>query len=140
MSKYVKTATQEMIPYEDGMDMTGISVGEHVPEIGGMIAISGEDKYYVGKAFFEANYNTVPVNEAIILEEALLSVKVECNEGVYSTKFVVSGGTVNEFTFGSDEEEAKRKTKMLTDGIIQGLEFVQNTVREQYGQAEDEAQ
>ena len=77
----------------------------------------------------------------VIVEEALMSVKVECNgAGVYSTKFIVSGGTVNEFTFGVDEDEAKAKTAMLTDGIIQGLEFVQNTVREKYGNAEDEAE
>jgi len=79
------------------------------------------------------------MSNKVIIDEALMSVKVECNEeGVYSTKFIVSGGTVNEFTFGLDEEEAKAKTAMLTDGIIQGLEFVQNQVREQYSRAEDE--
>lgn len=74
-----------------------------------------------------------------IVEEALLSIKIEVNPaGIYSTKFIVHGGTVNEFTFGLDEDEAKSKTSVLTDGMIQGLEFVQQTVRDNYEQAEDE--
>ena len=74
----------------------------------------------------------------VILEEALMSVKIEINdEGVYTTKFIVSGGTVNEFTFGTDEGEAKRKTAVVMDGMLQGLEYVQNTVRDEYGKKED---
>ena len=69
-----------------------------------------------------------------------MSVVVEKNdEGVFITKFIVHGGTVNAFTFGTDEAEAQAKTAMLVDSMIQGLEFVQNTVREQYGEAEDAA-
>lgn len=49
-----------MRPYVPGEDLTGISVDkEDMPEEGGMIAVNPanqEDKWYVGKAFFEANY------------------------------------------------------------------------------------
>lgn len=49
-----------MRPYIPGEDLTGISVNkEDTPELGGMIARNPaniEDKWYVGKAFFEANY------------------------------------------------------------------------------------
>jgi len=75
------------------------------------------------------------INE--IANKHLMSVVVEEEDGIYTTKFIVHGGTVNEFTFGTDEEEAKRKTATLVDGVIQGLEFIQNTVREQYTEAED---
>ena len=77
----------------------------------------------------------------VIIDEALMSIKIEVDdEGIHTAKFIVHGGTVNEFTFGTDEDEAKGKVAMLTDGIVQGLEFVQNTVREQYSNAEDEAE
>jgi len=49
-----------MRPYLLGEDLTGISVNkEDTPELGGMIAINTnnkEDMWYVGKAFFEENY------------------------------------------------------------------------------------
>ena len=74
-----------------------------------------------------------------IADDALMSVRVEVSEaGIYVTKFIVHGGTVNEFTFGTDEEEAKAKTNMLIDSMQQGLEFVQETVRNQYETAATE--
>ncbi len=80
------------------------------------------------------------MKDNVEMEDALMSVKVLKNEeGNYVTKFIVHGGTVNEFTFGPDEDEAKSKTAMLIDGVIQGLEFVQNTVREKYSEADDDA-
>ena len=49
-----------MRPYIPGEDLAGISVNkEDTPELGGMIARNAdnhEDQWYVGKAFFEKNY------------------------------------------------------------------------------------
>lgn len=57
---YRKKNVQPMRPYVVGEDLTGISVNEEdTPEEGGMIAINphnSEDKWYVGKKFFEDNY------------------------------------------------------------------------------------
>jgi hypothetical protein len=56
---YVKPKVQLMRPYVPGEDLSGISVGKHTPEEGGMIAISDSDpndKWYVAKKFFEDNY------------------------------------------------------------------------------------
>lgn len=57
---YRKVAVQPMRPYVPGEDMTGVSVSpEDTPEVGGMIAVNPKntaDKWYVAKAFFEANY------------------------------------------------------------------------------------
>ena len=57
---YRKKLVQPMRPYIVGEDLTGISVNkEDTPELGGMIAINPdnpEDKWYVGKEFFEKNY------------------------------------------------------------------------------------
>ena len=79
------------------------------------------------------------MKDNIEMEDTLMSVKVTVNEaGVYTTSFIVPGATVNEFTFGTDEGEAKAKTAMLVDSMKQGLEYIQNVVREQYGKAEDE--
>ena len=61
---YRKKNTQPMTPYVPGMSMSGISVSEEdTPEKGGMIATNPENRYdqwYVGKKFFEANYEEVP--------------------------------------------------------------------------------
>lgn len=60
---YRKTATQLMRPYVPGESLEGISVAQcDTPELGGQIAMSSEDpsdKWYVSKAFFEANYEPV---------------------------------------------------------------------------------
>lgn len=57
---YRKKNVQPMRPYVPGEDLTGISVNkEDTPELGGMIAVNPanpEDKWYVGKVFFESNY------------------------------------------------------------------------------------
>lgn len=57
---YRKKNVQRMRPYEQGEDMTGISVNkEDTPEIGGMIAVNpynSEDRWYVAKKFFQDNY------------------------------------------------------------------------------------
>jgi hypothetical protein len=57
---YRKKNVQPMRPYIPGEDLTGVSVNkEDTPEEGGMIAINlanQEDKWYVGKEFFAANY------------------------------------------------------------------------------------
>jgi hypothetical protein len=57
---YRKKNLQAMRPYVPGEDLTGISVNkEDTPEEGGMIAVNAsnaEDKWYVGKKFFEENY------------------------------------------------------------------------------------
>ena len=57
---YRKKAVQPMRPYIPGEDLTGISINkEDMPEPGGMIAVNpsnSEDQWYVGKQFFENNY------------------------------------------------------------------------------------
>jgi hypothetical protein len=62
---YRKISIQLMRPYEPGEDLSGISVNkEDTPELGGMIAVNAnnpEDRWYVGKEFFEKNY--VPMEE-----------------------------------------------------------------------------
>ena len=60
MKNYRKKLVQPMRPYIVGEDMSGISVNkEDTPEEGGMIAVNpnnSEDKWYIGKEFFSANY------------------------------------------------------------------------------------
>ena len=72
---YVKTATQEMRPYVPGEDLAGISVSpEDMPEDGGMIArnhCNHSDKWYVSKAFFEANYAQAPGPDGLTFGQAL---------------------------------------------------------------------
>ena len=57
---YREKALQPMRPYAPGEDLAGVSVSaEDTPELGGMIAVNPSnpaDKWYVAKAFFEANY------------------------------------------------------------------------------------
>ena len=57
---YRKKNLQSMRPYKPGEDLTGISVNpEDTPEPGGMIAVNAlnpKDQWYVGKKFFEDNY------------------------------------------------------------------------------------
>jgi hypothetical protein len=57
---YRKKNVQPMRPYVPGEDLSGVSVSaEDTPEEGGMIAYNPDnpaDKWYVAKAFFEANY------------------------------------------------------------------------------------
>jgi len=59
-TNYIKIKVQPMRPYMIGEDWIGISVNkEDTPELGGMIAcnpVNTNDKWYVPKAFFEANY------------------------------------------------------------------------------------
>ena len=59
---YQKVAIQPMRPYVDGENLSaqGVSVWDgDTPEVGGMVAINpkdSDDKWYVSKQFFEANY------------------------------------------------------------------------------------
>jgi len=61
---YRKKNLQAMRPYIEGEDMSGISVNdEDTPSEGGMIAVNAnnnDDKWYVGKDFFDNNYEIVP--------------------------------------------------------------------------------
>jgi len=58
--QYRKKNTQSMRQYIPGEDLAGISVSENdTPGPGGMIAVAASDqndKWYVNKNFFEANY------------------------------------------------------------------------------------
>lgn len=64
---YTKTAVQPMRPYIVGEDLAGVSVSiSDTPEEGGMIARNphdSEDVWYVGKKFFEENYELVSTSE-----------------------------------------------------------------------------
>jgi len=59
---YRKSALQEMRPYIEGEDLSGVSVNaEDSPEPGGMIARNAKnhaDQWYVAKAFFGDNYES----------------------------------------------------------------------------------
>ena len=59
-TKHRKSALQEMRPYIEGEDLSGISVNkEDTPEKGGMIARNSEnheDQWYVARDFYEKNY------------------------------------------------------------------------------------
>ncbi len=61
--KYRKKESQEMRPYIKGESLIGISLGKKdIPEIGGMIARSGENYYsqrYISKTFFKENYELI---------------------------------------------------------------------------------
>lgn len=60
---YRKKNNQLLRPYVEGEDMSDISVAAvDVPEVGGMIAINPNDindMWYVGKTFFEDNYELI---------------------------------------------------------------------------------
>ena len=62
-TQYRKKGVAEMRPYVPGENLTSISVNkEDTPEQGGMIARNPdnfEDQWYVAKAFFEKNYESV---------------------------------------------------------------------------------
>lgn len=46
-----------MRPYIVGENLTGITISEKdTPELGGYVAVSGDDKWYVSKDYFNANY------------------------------------------------------------------------------------
>ena len=58
--QYRKKGLADMRPYVPGEDLSGVSVSpEDTPEEGGMIARNADnhaDQWYVGKAFFQKNY------------------------------------------------------------------------------------
>lgn len=60
---YRKKSIQPMRKYIPGESLHGVSVNtEDTPEEGGMIAVNPanhNDQWYVGKAFFESNYEPV---------------------------------------------------------------------------------
>jgi hypothetical protein len=57
---YRKKNSQLMRPYREGEDMSGVSVTNGVvPRVGGMIAKTGEDIWYIPPQFFEDNYEIV---------------------------------------------------------------------------------
>jgi len=57
---YCKRTIQWLRPYIPGEDLAGISVNAvDTPEAGGMIAMNADnpkDQWYVGKDFYQANY------------------------------------------------------------------------------------
>lgn len=64
-----KNTVQPMYPYEEGMDMKGISVSKgDTPEVGGMIAFNPcdpKDQWYIAKEFFEKSYDEVKIDANI---------------------------------------------------------------------------
>lgn len=71
-----------------------------------------------------------------ILKQSLFRVEVLRNEeGKYGAQFIIPGGTINEFIFGEDEEEAKAKTAQLILSYNQGLEFVQSEIQNSYSRS-----
>jgi hypothetical protein len=57
---YIKNVIQPMRPYVPGEDLGDVSVWDgDTPEPGGMIGVNpkdANDRWYVGKRFFEENY------------------------------------------------------------------------------------
>ena len=139
MKKYRKTELQTMIPYTNEVSLKDVTFSE-VPCIGDMVAISGEDKWIIPKAFFEANYDTTPVEDNIILDEALMRATVIVNSaGVYVTKITVEGHSVNEWELGIDEVSAKSRVSTILSSYTKGLEFVQEEVRRLFSEEADKA-
>ena len=63
LKNYRKKNVQPMRSYVEGEDLTGVSVSPEDEKletlVGGMIAVSAtnpDDKWYIAKAFFDANY------------------------------------------------------------------------------------
>ena len=61
---YVKKSVQMCRPYEEGEDLSDVSVWQgDLVEVGGMIGINADDhldQWYIAKAFFDENYIGVP--------------------------------------------------------------------------------
>jgi hypothetical protein len=76
---YRKAALQAMAPYEPGEDLSDVSVSaEDTPEEGGMIAYNAanpNDKWYVSKEFFEANYELAVPTNAMSFGDAVTALK-----------------------------------------------------------------
>lgn len=68
MPMYRKKALQELIPWEEGMDMSGVSVSDPdkengSPQAGDMIATNPKDpsdRWLVASQFVKDNYELVP--------------------------------------------------------------------------------
>ena len=54
---YRKKSTQAMRPFVAGEDMSGVSVTKGtIPRVGGMIAKTGDDVWYIPPVFFQDHY------------------------------------------------------------------------------------
>ena len=92
MNNYRKKQTQGIRPYIVGENLTGITISEKdTPELGGYIAVSGDDKWYVSKDYFNANY--------------------ELTEDLLNSSFLVTG-----LSFGRALEALKAGLKVARSG------------------------
>lgn len=112
---YRKKNLQEMRPYVPGEDMTGISVNkEDVLEEGGMIAVNAnnpEDRWYVGKKFFEDNYELAQMTMVTdqttktVTEETPLEVIDDTHAvtTVFASEYRTVGGAHSKYTIKNKE-------------------------------------
>ena len=77
------------------------------------------------------------MSKEIVAETALMSYKVEQVEEEYIIKVTVHGKSVNEWTLGTNEEIAQSKAKTLVDTYMNGLEYVQEQVRNVFAEQEN---
>lgn len=73
----------------------------------------------------------------IIENEPLMSYSVNQTEDGYIITVKAHGRTVNEWNLGFNEEVAQSKTATIVETYLNGLEFVQNQVRDVFAQAEE---
>jgi len=65
----------------------------------------------------------------VIKDEPLMSYSVEKTEEGYITSVKVHGKSVNSWNLGLNEEVAQSKTSTIIETYTNGLEFVQENVR-----------
>ena len=113
---YRKKLLQPMKPYTLGDSLERVSISEEdTLETGGMIAVNPnnhDDKWYVGKAFFEANYEEV---EAVLpsFQQRVIDERLELD-----TKLSKLTGFLNSDTsYNVPEEELRRLTSQ--QGLMQ---------------------
>jgi len=73
---------------------------------------------------------------AIEMKECLMKAIVECVKGEYILKVTVPNRSVNEWTLGKDEGVAKARASKILTSYTNGLEFVQEQVREVFSEEE----
>ncbi len=71
------------------------------------------------------------------MEDTLMSMKVECIDGDYTVSVKAEQGSTNSWSLGKDEAIAKGRVSTIMNSYLQGLEFIQEQVREAFAEAED---
>ncbi len=75
----------------------------------------------------------------IEMEDCLMTAVVELVDGEYVLKVRVPTRSINEWTLGKDEAIAKGKASNILSSYTNGLEFVQEQVRNVFSEEEERA-